>query len=91
MTSQTKRGQNTNNNFFIEMFTANSGLSSKRVCGFLGWVVSLLIAIYCTLMGIPAPDITEVIVFSSIMLLGVDSVTSIWKGRKSTTKPTKPQ
>ena len=31
------------NNFFIKMFTAHSGLSSKRVCGFFGWIVCLFI------------------------------------------------
>lgn len=27
--------------FFLKMFTAHSGLSSKRVCGFFGWLVCL--------------------------------------------------
>lgn len=80
--------ENTNNptnkkNFFIEMVTAHSGLSSKRICGFLGWVVSLLISIYCTIVSKEAPEIVETIVFSTILLLGVDSVTSIWKGGKT--------
>lgn len=66
-------------NWFLEMVTAHTGLSSKRVCGFLGWFVSLIIAIYCTITSKEAPDIVETIVFSAILLLGVDSVTSIWK------------
>lgn len=38
-------------NFFIKMFTAHSGLSSKRVCGFLGWLVCLFIC-STSLLGI---------------------------------------
>ncbi len=34
------------NNFFIKMFTAHSGLSSKRVCGFFGWVACLFICLW---------------------------------------------
>lgn len=79
---------NKKNNLFIDMVTAHSGLSSKRICGFLGWVISLLIAIYCTITSKEAPDIVETIVFSAILLLGVDSVTSIWKGK--TPPPTPP-
>ena len=44
-------------NFFIKMFTAHSGLSSKRVCGFLGWLVCLFICIWCTIYVIPAPEV----------------------------------
>ena len=46
-------------NFFIKILTAHSGLSSKRLCGFAGWVVCLFIC--------------------STSLLGIDSVTGIWK------------
>lgn len=77
-------------NFFIEMVTAHSGLSSKRICGFLGWVVSLLISIYCTIASKEAPEIVDTIVFSAILLLGVDSVTGIWKGGKTPTNPPTP-
>ncbi len=65
--------------FLLKMFTARSGLSSKRVCGVLGWIVCLLIAIYCTIMCIPAPVITDIILLCVVGLLGVDIVTSIWK------------
>lgn len=65
--------------FFIKMFTARSGLSTKRVCGFIGWIVCLLIAIYCTIMSLQAPLIIDTILFCVVGLLGVDSITSIWK------------
>lgn len=45
--------------FFLKMFTAHSGLSSKRVCGFFGWLVCLFICVYCTIMVIPAPEVVE--------------------------------
>jgi hypothetical protein len=64
------------------MFTAHSGLSSKRVCGFLGWICSLGIMIYCTIKNQEAPEITETILFGAVTLLGVDSITSIWKKDK---------
>ncbi len=65
--------------FLLKMFTAESGLSSKRVCGFLGWIVCLFICIYCTIMVIQAPLILETLFICSTALLGLDSVTRIWK------------
>lgn len=62
------------------IFLADSGgLSSKRVCGVLGWVVCLGIAIYCTITVIQAPLIVETILWCCMGLLGIDSVTKIWK------------
>lgn len=65
--------------FFIKMFTAHSGLSSKRICGFIGWIVCLFIVIYCTIMIIPAPAIAEYLFICSTSLLGIDTITGIWK------------
>lgn len=64
--------------FFIKMFTARSGLSSKRVCGFLGWLVCLFICIWCTITTTAAPVIVEMLFICSTSLLGIDSITSIW-------------
>ena len=64
-------------NFFIKMFTSQSGLSSKRVCGFCGWIVCLFICLYCTILCIPAPEIVNLLFICSSSLLGLDSVTSI--------------
>lgn len=62
------------------IFIANSGdLSSKRVCGVFGFAVVLGIAIACTVMGTQAPVIVADIVYASVALLGVDSITNIWK------------
>ena len=62
------------------IFIANSGdLSSKRVCGVAGFAVVIGIAIACTCFGIQAPTIVADILYASVALLGVDSITNIWK------------
>lgn len=54
-------------------------LSSKRLCGITGWIVCLLIAIYCTIAVVEAPTITYTIVIASAALLGVSNITDVWK------------
>lgn len=69
--------------FLKEMLSANLvGISSKRVAGFIGWLVALGISIACTVNNTQAPDIVAIIIFVSASLLGLDSVTAIWRGRK---------
>ena len=63
--------------FLMKMFTAHSGLSSKRVCGFLGWIVCLFICVYCTVLVIEAPSVVEYLFICSASLLGIDSITGI--------------
>jgi len=41
--------------FIKQMVTSHSGISSKRVCGVVGWVVAMAVLIYCTIMCIQAP------------------------------------
>lgn len=69
--------------FFLKMFTAHSGLSSKRVCGFLGWIVCLFICLYCTISAIPAPEVIDMLFICSTSLLGIDSITGIWNKTKN--------
>lgn len=64
---------------FIKLITSGSGLSSKRFLGFLGWIVCLVVAIYCTILEIQAPVFLDSIIIASTALLGVDSITDIWK------------
>lgn len=64
--------------FFIKMFTAHSRLSSKRVCGFFGWITCLFICIYCTITVTPSPEIIDMLFICSTSLLGIDSITGIW-------------
>lgn len=65
--------------FIIEMFRSKVGVSSKRVCGFIGWSVVMGLAIYSTIYNKTMPTQTDTILFCVVGLLGVDSVTSIWK------------
>ena len=64
------------------IFQANSGgLSSKRVCGVFGWIACVGVLIYCTILAIQAPVFADAVLFATAGLLGIDSVTSIWKNQ----------
>lgn len=65
--------------FLKEVVTSQSGVSSKRVCGLLGWVVCLLIMAYCTIKVIQAPMMIDTVLWCCMGLLGIDSITGIWK------------
>lgn len=64
------------------MITSHSGISSKRVCGVLGFLVIMFVIIFCTITNIQAPIILETFIWAVCMLLGIDSVTGIWKDFK---------
>ena len=69
--------------FCKSIFLAQQGsISSKRICGVIGWFVCLGILIYCTIAVIQAPVMIDTIIISSTALLGVDSITNIWKKPK---------
>lgn len=65
--------------FITKIFQSRSGVSSKRICGFIGWIVCIFVCVYCTIHAIPAPQIVEMLFICSTSLLGIDSVTGIWK------------
>ena len=66
------------------IFQANTnGYSSKRVFGAIGFLTSICIGVACTIMGTQAPTLVIDILYASVALLGVDSVTGIWKTRAS--------
>lgn len=65
--------------FIKQMITAHSGISSKRICGSIGFVVVVIVLLYCTFMGIEAPVMVETFIYAICALLGIDSVTSIFK------------
>lgn len=56
-----------------------NSISSKRICGVLGWLLCLGVLWYCTYKEIQAPVMIDTIIISSTALLGVDSITNIWK------------
>lgn len=61
------------------MITSHSGISSKRVCGVLGFLVISFVIIFCTVISTQAPVILETFIWAVCMLLGIDSVTGIFK------------
>lgn len=61
------------------MITSHSGISSKRVCGALGFLVITFVIIFCTVATVQAPIILETFIWAVCALLGIDSVTGIWK------------
>lgn len=66
------------------ILSASKGsISSKRVCGVIGWIVCLGIGIYCTVKVIQAPLLIDSILIGSATLLGVDSITGIWRNKSN--------
>lgn len=64
--------------FWVQLFTGNKAISSKRVCGFVGWIVSVFICLWCTFSNIEAPQIADMLFICSTSLLGVEAITSIF-------------
>lgn len=65
--------------FLKDVVTSQSGISSKRVCGLLGWLLCLGVLVYCTVTSKQALVMIDTIVWCCMGLLGIDSVTGIWK------------
>lgn len=65
--------------FIKQIVTSHSGISSKRVCGVIGWLVCLGVLVYCTIHVIQAPVMIDTFLVCCMTLLGIDSVTGIWK------------
>lgn len=65
--------------FIKGMVTSHSGISSKRVCGVLGWIVAIIVLLYCTIHVIQAPLMIDTFLVCCMALLGIDSITGIWK------------
>lgn len=65
--------------FLQKIFESESGVSSKRFFGSIGFCIVLIVAIYCTIAECVAPNIIEQILYCSVGLLGLDSVTRIFK------------
>lgn len=62
--------------FLKLMITAHSGISSKRVCGVIGFFTVIFILIYCTVCSVQAPMLMEPFIYAVCMLLGIDSIMS---------------
>lgn len=67
-------------NFIASLLSGEKGsLSSKRLCGFIGWIGCVSVLIMCTVWNRQAPDMVATVIYASTALLGLDSVTEIWK------------
>ena len=67
---------------FSSLLSAERGsLSSKRLCGFIGWLCCAAVLIMCTVWDRQAPDMVSTVLYASTALLGLDSVTDIWKNK----------
>lgn len=68
--------------FIKSLLSAERGsLSSKRLCGFIGWLCCSAVLIMCTVWDRQAPDMVSTVLYASTALLGLDSVTDIWKNK----------
>jgi hypothetical protein len=67
--------------FLKLMVTSHSGISSKRVCGVIGFLVIIFVLIYCTIYTTQAPTMIDDFIYACCLLLGIDSITSIWKSK----------
>lgn len=66
--------------FIMSILSAEKGsVSSKRVCGVLFAITIIFIYIYCSASGKSVPSEIDTLVYGCCILLGVDSVTSIWQ------------
>ena len=65
--------------FLKSIVSSHSGISSKRICGVIGWIACIGVLIYCTINVIQAPVMIDTMLFCCMALLGIDSVTGIWK------------
>lgn len=66
--------------FILSILSAEKGsVSSKRVCGVLFALTIIFIYVYCSTSGKPVPTEIDTLVYGCCILLGVDSVTSIWQ------------
>lgn len=69
-------------NFIQKMLTSGTGVSSKRVCGFIGWLICLIILIYATFTQTIVPDFASTVLITSATLLGVETVANAFKNNE---------
>lgn len=79
-----------NNNFWKQVFSgANGYASSKRVLGGLCLLICMAVIIYLAIESKDSDnvkDLLEMMIGVSALLLGINSVTSIWRKTSSSEK-----
>ena len=62
MKEQQDKNDVTKMGWLHSLFVATKGsISSKRVCGVVGFLVVLLISIFCTIKGSESPDVVSTV------------------------------
>lgn len=61
-------------NFIKNLLNSKGNISSKRFCGFIGWMIVIGITIYCTTSNLQAPHLSYDLLYVSAALLGLDSI-----------------
>ena len=67
--------------FLKLLVTSDSGISSKRVCGVIGFLVISFVLIYCTICELQAPAMIETFIWAVCVLLGIDTLVSPWSNK----------
>lgn len=80
--------------FLKLVVSSQSGISSKRVCGILGWLAAVGWITWCVVSGKDTmPETTETFMICCIILLGVDTIPksiNCWRKKKDESKEEKP-
>ena len=63
------------------LVSTKGSISSKRVCGVLGWFICVGVMVYCTIVDKQAPIVVDSVLLGSAAMLGVDSITGIWSNK----------
>lgn len=60
--------------FIKAVMTAQSGISSKRLCGVLGWLCTIGWITYYVIVKKDMPGILETFMICTVALLGIDTI-----------------
>lgn len=60
--------------FIVAALRSDSGVSSKRLSGFIGWVFCMVAIAYLCVTGKESPAILDTFLICSASLLGLDTV-----------------
>lgn len=72
--------------FIKKIFISKSGVSSKRICGFLGWILCLVILSIASFKQVEVPAFGDSVLIASVTLLGVETVTRVFEKKDERTE-----
>lgn len=70
--------------FIIQLFSSGitKRISSKRVCGVIGFFTVMILIILSTIYKFEIPELTDSFLYCCVALMGVESVTRIFNNEK---------